>query len=156
MLVHPVHLFGTLSCKELVNTWNVSHVSVISLVLSYTSSLLFCSLILSATCVNYPSISHLLGILPHLSASEPFWISYMSILDNYKKNQTPSVYLSLSISLFGSQKLYPLLLFNFSVCICFWVFHSDGFICMSSTSYLVILYTVLRLPHSTAGSFTMY
>jgi len=27
---------------------------------------------------------------------------------------------------------------------------------MSSTSYLVILYTVLRLPHSAAGSFTMY
>jgi len=27
---------------------------------------------------------------------------------------------------------------------------------MSSTSYLVILDTVMRLPHSRAGSFTMY
>jgi hypothetical protein len=47
-------------------------VSIISHFLSSTSGLLSCTLILSTTSVNYPSVGHLLGILPHLSASELF------------------------------------------------------------------------------------
>jgi hypothetical protein len=98
-------------------TWNILHVSVISLVLSCASSLLLRSLILSATHVNCPSMSQLLGICLtfQLHSSSKCFVCPSQIIT--KTIQTPSDYLSLSIFLYGSQKPYQLLVYFFCFCL---------------------------------------